>query len=386
MASEEDIAQKDDLALVMDGGGARAAYQIGALNYLARHYPELEVQILTGVSAGALNAAYLANQPGGFREKAEGLAKLWAGITTEQVFRIDTFSIVRNVLRWWARLLLGGASHAIKVRSLLDSAPLEALLERVYQSSDGYLTGIQRNLGRGVLKAIAVTASNYSTGQSVSWVQGRELRHWQRAHRKGIQCALEVRHILASASLPIFSPAIEIDGYWYGDGAIRMTAPLSPAIHLGADRILAISTHYAPTYEEGNQPNIDHYPPPIQVVGALFNAIFLDVLDGDALRLERINRLVAKLPPKERHGIRPVNLLLLRPSQDLGKLANEYEPALPYSLRFMTRGLGTRETHMNDTLSLLMFQPDYLQRLMELGYRDTEQRSEEIREFLEGYA
>ncbi|ADE14505.1 Patatin [Nitrosococcus halophilus Nc 4] len=376
--------KEDDLALVMSGGGARAAYQIGFLNCLARLYPELKIPILTGVSAGAINAAYLANQPGNFGERVEGLTRVWAGLNAEQVFRVDLLSIFCNVIRWGFRLLLGGASRAIEARSLLDTTPLEALLEQVFEPSGGYLAGIQRNLGGGELKAIAITASNYSTGQSVSWVQGRELRRWERAHRKGIHCALKLKHVLASVSLPIFFPAVEIDGCWYGDGGIRMTAPLSPAIHLGASRILAISTHYAPSYEEDNFPNIDHYPPPIQIAGALFDSIFLDVFDNDALRLGRINRLIARLPERQRYGLRPVKLLLLRPSQDLGKLANEYEPALPRSFRFMTRGLGTRETRSNDVLSLLMFQPDYLHRLMELGCHDAQKRSDEIRKFLEG--
>lgn len=284
-------SNEGDLALVTSGGGARAAYQIGFLNCLAQLHPELKIPILTGVSAGAINAAYLANQPGTFSERVEGLTKIWMGLTTEQMFRVDSLSIVSNVARWGLRLLLGGAFHAIKVRSLLDTSLLEVLLEQVFELNDGYLTGIQRNLGRRELKAIAITASNYSTGQSVSWVQGRELRHWERAHRKEIQCALERKHILASVSLPFFFPAVEIGGHWYGDGGIRMTAPLSPAIHLGASRILAISTQHAPNYEEDNSPDIDYYPPPIQVAGALFNAIFLDVFDNDALRLERINRL-----------------------------------------------------------------------------------------------
>jgi NTE family protein len=288
------------------------------------------------------------------------------------------------VFRWSIRLLLGSASHAIKARSLLDTSPLEALLEHVFEASNGYLTGIQRNLGNGELKAIAITASNYSTGQSVSWVQGRKLRHWQRAHRKGTQCALKLEHILASIALPIFFPAVEIDGCWYGDGGIRMTAPLSPAIHLGANRILAISTDSAPNYEEDNFRSIDHYPPPIQIAGTLFNAIFLDLFDGDILRLKRINRLIAKLPEEQRYGLRPIKLLLSRPSQDLGKLASEYEPTLPRSFRFMTRGLGTKETRTNDVLSLLMFQPDYLHHVMELGYQDAEKRGEEISKFLEG--
>src|SRR5699024_534473 len=221
-----------DLALVLGGGGARVVYQIGFLNYLAQLYPQLKIPILTGVSAGAINATYLANHTGDFNEKIENLTKIWTGLTAEQVFRVDLLSISRSVLRWGVHLALGGAPHAIKApRSLLDISPLEALLERVFETNGGYLTSIQRNLGGGELKAIAITASNYSTGQSMSWVQGRKLRHWERGHRTGVQCALQLKHILASVSLPIFFPAVKINSYWYGDGGIRMTAPLSPAIH-----------------------------------------------------------------------------------------------------------------------------------------------------------
>jgi NTE family protein len=189
-------------------------------------------------------------------------------------------------------------------------------------------------------------------------------------------------HILASASLPLFFPAVQIDNCWYGDGSIRLTAPLSPAIHLGASRILAISTRYGRSREEANCPNIDGYPPPVQVAGAILNAIFLDVFDADALRLQRVNKLIAKLPEEEREGLRPIKMLLLRPSRDLGKLANEYESRLPRAFRFMIRGLGTGETRSNDLLSLLMFQPDYLKRLIELGQEDAEARREEIASLL----
>ena len=155
---------------------------------------------------------------------------------------------------------------------------------------------------------------------------------WTRAHRKGIPCTLCLDHILASASLPLFFPAVNIGGCWYGDGGIRMTAPLSPAVHLGADRILAISTKYAPSSEEADCTTINSYPPPVQVLGALYNALFLDVFDYDALRIERINSLVKHVPLDKRDGLRCVDLLLLRPSRDLGKLANAYEADLPRRL------------------------------------------------------
>ncbi len=378
------IAEKNNrgtLALAVSGGGARAAYQVGFLRWLAEHYPDLAIPILTGVSAGAINSAYLANHQGTFREKVKQLAAVWETLTIDNVFRVDAGSIAGHVARWSMRLLMGRASQLMATRSLVDASPLHALLEQVLKPVSGVMAGIHENLLEGRLRAVAITTSNYSTGQSVTWVQGINLVPWTRAHRKGIPCTLCLDHVLASASLPLFFPAVNIGGCWYGDGGIRMTAPLSPAVHLGADRILAISTKYAPSSEEADCPNINGYPPPVQVVGALYNALFLDVFDYDALRIERINSLVKHLPLDKRGSLRCVDLLLLRPSSDLGKLANTYEPELPSAFRFMTRGLGTQETRSNDILSVLMFQPDYLRRLMDLGYADAETRREEITAF-----
>jgi NTE family protein len=376
-----DKNNRGTLALAVSGGGARGAYQVGFLQWLAEHYPDLEIPILTGVSAGAINTAYLANHQGTFREKVEGLAAVWETLTLDRVFRVDAGSIAGHVARWSMRLLMGTASHVMETRSLVDASPLQALLEQVLKPVSGALAGIHENLLERRLRAVAITTSNYSTGQSVTWVQGINLVPWTRAHRKAIPCTLCLDHILASASLPLFFPAVNIGGCWYGDGGIRMTAPLSPAVHLGADRILAISTKYLPSGEEADCPNINGYPPPVQVLGALYNALFLDVFDYDALRIERINFLVKQVPLDKRGGLRCVDLLLLRPSRDLGKLANAYELELPSPFRFMTRGLGTQETRSNDILSVLMFQPDYLRRLLDLGYADAGARREEIAAF-----
>jgi NTE family protein len=187
---------------------------------------------------------------------------------------------------------------------------------------------------------------------------------------------------MASSALPFFFPAIEVDGEWFGDGGMRLTAPLSPAVHLGARRIIAISTRYARTRAEADRPAVVGYPPPAQVAGVLLNSIFLDLLDHDALHLNQINHLVAALPEGRRDGLRRIDLLVLRPSSDLGRLANAYEPELPRAFRFLTRGLGTRETRSNDLLSLVMFQRDYVKRLMEMGEADAVARMAEIRRFL----
>ncbi|HEY1309181.1 MAG TPA: patatin-like phospholipase family protein [Vicinamibacterales bacterium] len=374
-----------DLALMLSGGGARAAYQVGFLRLLARECPGVVPGILTGVSAGGINAAYLATRQEPFATKVEHLADVWKNLRIEDVFRVDLRDLTSRTLRWGGRLLGGGTHPVIPARSLVDTAPLRGLVGRLLDANGGDVPGIEQSLQDGWLRAIALTASSYTTGQSVTWVQTREdcgIETWERPQRKSISCQLGVEHVMASAALPFFFPAVEVDGSWYGDGGIRLTAPLSPAVHLGAKRIIAISTRYARSRDEADRPSIRNYPPPAQVAGVLYNAIFLDQLDGDALELQRINHLIARLPEGGRDGLRQIDLLLLRPSVDLGRLANEYEPQLPRPFRFLTRGLGTRETRSNDMLSLVMFQGDYVRRLIELGEADAAARITEIRRFL----
>src|SRR5262245_36269746 len=378
-------APRSDLALVLSGGGARAAYQVGFLRLLAHEFPDIVPGILTGVSAGGINAAYLATQQEPSVEKIANLASIWAGLSIDDVFRVDLRDLAGRTLRWGGRLTSGGVAGLPAAKSLVDTAPLRVLLERVLRADDEVLGGISRNLQRGLLRAIALTASNYTTGQSITWVQTREdcgIQTWERPQRKSETCALRVDHVMASAALPFFFPAVHVDGQWYGDGGIRLTAPLSPAVHLGARKIIAVSTRYAGSREEADRPKVAGYPPPAQVAGILLNAIFLDLLDGDALHMQMINDLVGRLPEGQRNGLRHIDLLVLRPSEDLGRLANEYEPELPRAFRFLTRGLGTREARSNDLLSLLMFQSNYIKRLIQMGEADAAGKIAAIRAFL----
>lgn len=365
----------------MSGGGARAAYQVGLLRYLSKRFPHLRIPIITGVSAGAINAALLASHHGTFPQMVEELVGLWSNLTVSDVFRVDARSLAMNALRWARQLASGGHGRGPNVQGLVDTRPLRAFLREALHAVGGELTGIRYNLVRGRLKAVALSTSSYSTGQSVTWVEGRDIVEWERPQRRAVQTTLTVEHVMASAALPLFFPAIKIDGAWYGDGGVRLAAPLSPALHLGAERILAISTRYDRNSAEAATPLVDGYPPPAQVMGVLMNSIFLDLLDQDTFRLHRLNRLLEKLPAEKREGLRTIDLLVLRPSRDLGKLANEYEPQLPKAFRFMTRGLGTRNTASPDALSLVMFQPDYLSRLIEIGEADAQARSAEIDAF-----
>lgn len=372
-----------ELAIVLSGGGARAAYQVGLLRCLARIAPEHRFPIITGVSAGAINAVFLASHPGGLAEATEELCHLWRNMEVDQVFRTAGFSLGKSILRWGTRLLSGGGRAAPEVRGMVDTSPLDRFLRRTLSTVDGEIAGIARNVDAGLLKAAALTTLNYTTGHTVTWVQGCEIETWERPRRKSAQVRLTVDHVMASAALPLLFPAVRLGDGWHGDGGIRLAAPLAPAVHLGARRILAVSTRYQGDGDGADLPP-GRYPPPAQILGKLLNAIFLDVLDQDAQRLDRINQLVRQLPEKKRQGMQEIDCLILRPSQDLGRLAAEYEPQLPGSFRFLTRSLGTRETASPDFLSLLLFAPEYLARLMEIGEADAEARRDELQRLVLG--
>lgn len=377
MPSDEPTLDRGELGLVLTGGGARGAYQVGVLRWIARNYPNLHIPIITGVSAGAVNAAHLAGSRRPFAESAEELAGLWSALTPDRVFRVDPTSIGRNAVRWGLRLVSGGGA-APRTRGFLDTAPLRTFLREALNAREDEIEGIEANLESGTLHAVAIIATSYSTGQTVVFFQGRDVQPWTRPHRRAVSARLSVEHVMASAALPIFFPAVRLDNQWYGDGGIRLAAPLSPALHLGAARILAVSTRYDRSQAESDALAIAGYPPPAQVLGVMLNAVFLDLVDQDAHRMERLNDLVRALPAAQRDGLRLVRLTVIRPSLDLARLAAQFEPQLPAAFRFMTRGLGTRETRSPDLLSMLMFQPDYLDRLIAIGEADAERRAADL--------
>lgn len=372
------------LALSMSGGGARAAYQVGLLRCIARHIPDLEIPFITGISAGAINAAKLASTTGNFSHAVEELTKAWCSISPDQVFKHDSFSLFKNALFWGFRLFAGKQSKRFQVEGLVDSAPLREYLQKhLHADEDGLLPGIEQNLESGSLQALALSTTNYMTGQTITWTQGCDLEGWEGINQRSQKTYIGIKHIMASAALPIFFPAVKLDGGWFGDGGIRLYAPLSPAVHLGADKILAISTRYNRTIEEEHRPLVQGYPPPAQVIGVLMNSVFLDLLDQDANRLTRTNEMLRQIPEEKRNGKRIIDLFVLRPSQDLGKLAGDYEAKLPYAFRYLMRGQGVHEISSPDWLSMIMFQHEYVSRLIELGEQDAENRLDELKRFFE---
>ncbi len=367
-----------DLALVLVGGGARAAYQVGFLHALIKQHPDLQLPIITGTSAGAINAAYLAAQSGPLTAAIDGLAQLWRRQRVDHVFRVDNRSLINHVLRWGMKLVSGGGSLAPQVQGLLDTAPLRQFLHDCFTPADtGEIPGIARNIAACRLRALAITTSSYDTGRSVIWVQGADIEDWERPNRHGRNTRLTVEHIMASAALPLFFPAVRLDDGWYGDGGIRMTAPCSPAIHLGAARILAISNRHTGRGDAAAAVSRAH-PQPALIAGQLIRTMLLDDLDRDEWNLRRLNRLVDRLPPGQREGLRPIDLVVIRPSCDLGALTREFEPRLPRLFRHLTRSLGSREMASQDLLSLLMFQEDYIDRLLAIGAADAEREADRI--------
>jgi NTE family protein len=371
--------RSNDLAVMLTGGGARAAYQVGLLRGIARHFPNLQFQVITGVSAGAINAVFLAAAEGTLEERVEQLRQMWWQLEARHIFQFEwrRFIPFRSALaplfprRRWRRPY-----------GWFDTTPLRQLLQKVLHTAPNRaIGGIERNIARGALKSVALVTLDYSTGQSVRWVQGRHLDVFEGPNRRAAATKLTVEHVLASAALPFVFPAVRIGKEWHGDGGIRLAAPLSPAVHLGATRILAMSTGYQRTDAEASTPTVKGYPPAAQIMSQIINAVFLDVIDEDVVRMERMNEMIRKLAPAERGGLRPIDLHVLRPSVDLGKLAAEYERYLPRNLKIVTRFFGANETESPDFVSLLMFQPNYLQRLIELGEHDVDTRLDELREF-----
>ncbi len=370
------------VALVLGGGGARAAYQVGFLRCLARAFPKLQIPILTGVSAGAINTAFLANWMSDFKPGIERLASSWRALTVDKIFRSDPVALAGNAVRWGVRLVSGGGQLTPPTRGLVLTEPLREFLCRALEAPDGTLRGVVENIRRGRLTAAAVTTTNYATEQSITWVQGEGLTMWERPMRRSVLTTLTVDHVMASCALPLFFPAIRLGTTWYGDGGVRLTAPLSPALHLGAERILAISTRYQKTQPEADQPATDGYPPPATVIGVLLNSVFLDMLDYDAMVMQRTNALLEGRSEERPMGLRAVDLLVVRPSQDLEGLAADYEADLPRSFRYLVRGLGTLDTRRPDLLATILFAPDYIHRVMDIGEQDGERRLEEVATFL----
>jgi NTE family protein len=376
------------IGLVLSGGGARAAYQVGALRALSEVIGRDNTspfKILTGISAGAINAAALAADGDSFSRAVEILTDTWMSLTPDRVYRTDTPTLASLGLRWFKDLTTGGVLGKSRATYLLDTQPLRELLQERMD-----LGRLRQHFKAGNLRGVALSATNYKSGSTVSFYDGApEIEPWVRYNRLAFRESLRVDHVMASAAIPLFFPPVVIDGKPFGDGGVRMTTPLSPAIHLGADKLLAIGVRYARSTSQQLEINQSVGGGPIsmaQIGGVLLNAVFLDAVDNDIERLERINRTLGLIPEATRRGspdaLRPIPALLLRPTQDLGTLAKYQYDSFPAVLRHLLRGIGATPDSGSDLLSYLAFQKDYVGKLIELGYSDTLARQGEIEAFL----
>lgn len=378
----EMISDDNELALVLSGGGAHAAYQVGFLRCLADRFPHLRIPILTGISAGAINATFIANHRGTFKEAIDALSEFWRHLTVDQVYRADSLSLLKNMARLGIHLLSGGVSGTTAPRALVDTAPLRKLLESGYTSANSRFSGIRENISEQRLKALAITATNYNTGQTVTWVQGRNIAMWERPDRHSVKTEITVDQIMASTALPIFFPAVRVGDSWFGDGGIGQFAPLAPSLHLGAGRIIAVTTRHRPSAMETSSTVPHRYPSIARILDILMKAIFVDLLDQDLLGLARVNKLLESQSREKASNLRLVRAFTLRPSVNLSTVAGRFEPNLPRPFRFLTRRLGTQKTESFDWLSMILFDTPYIQKLIEIGEADAHARKDEIAAFI----
>ena len=374
--------QRQTTAVIMTGGGARAAYQVGVLRALSELLPPAApcpFPIICGTSAGAVNAAVLAADAHSFRRGVRRLMTVWKNMHVGHIYRADPLGAFGNSARWLGSVLTGGAQGAKPV-SLLDSAPLETLLSRYLD-----LSAIQRNIDAGHLIAFSVTCSGYSSGESVTFYQARSgFENWKRARRIGIAMPITREHLLASSALPFIFRPVSINREYFGDGSMRQIAPVSPALHLGADRLLVIGV--GRQLSDNERVAANGHPSLAQIAGHALNSIFLDSLEVDLERLQRINRTLDLIPREildsTHYPLRHVDFHVIRPSVDLERIALSHAHELPRTIRLLLRTVGGLQRNASTLLSYLLFERGYCRALIRLGYGDTMSRRDELLESL----
>jgi NTE family protein len=372
-------------ALILTGGGARAAYQVGVLLAVVKlqgnlHRRRNPFPILSGTSAGAINAAGVACLADNFGKSVAILAGVWRNMHASHIYRADAAGIGASGARWLSALTLGWLLRN-PPRSLLDNSPLRDLLSRNLD-----FKGIQRSISNGSLHAVSITASGYESGESISFFQSHPSAHpWQRVHRIGLKSAIGVDHLLASSAIPFIFPATKIHREFFGDGSMRQLAPISPAIHLGATKVMIIGAGRTSSTRERSAMEI---PPSLaQIAGHALSSIFLDGLAVDIERMQRINKTLSLIPPEIREQnnmpLRPIETLIISPSQRLDRIAADHASALPWPVKALLTSIGAMNRQGGALTSYLLFEKPYTSALIELGYEDTMQRSQDVGTFLD---
>jgi NTE family protein len=373
-------ADRPTVGLVLTGGGARSAYQVGVLLALAELLPRARnpFQVIVGTSAGAVAASVLAAEAHRWRRAVAGLERVWANFRSGQVFHVDAPHMLRSGAHWVLALMSGGLILS-PPKSMLDNTPLRELLRRHVDCE-----GVRRSIARGHLRAFALCSTSYVSGQSVAFFDGVEsIRDWSRAQRVGRRCQFSLDHLMASVAIPLLFPPMKIDDEYFGDGAMRQLNPLSPAIHLGADRLLIIGVRARRAAGVTVNRLLPNMPSPGEIFGYMLDTLFTDQIYGDLEQLERINTLVESAPDAAR-GERHVETLMLAPSVDPREIAARHVAELPRGLRALLRVIGGRDASGSQLVSYLMFEAGYTRALIELGYRDAMEARSALVAFMSG--
>jgi len=363
----------------MTGGGARAAYQVGVVRALYEILGKKDqfAQVITGNSAGAINATYLAASNESWDKTTNNLIKIWENLKPNNIFDLRTKTISQLGMKWLSGTLLGGmTSSGSTVNYLLDTHPLKNLLQKEIDFDQ-----LNKNITDKKIYGVGLSTTNYNSGSSVIFYQGsNQIQDWARSDRFSCREDLNLNHLMASTAIPFFFPPVKVRESYFGDGCIRQTTPLSPAIHLGADKIIGIGIRYP--HQQNRMMDMAFSPisnPPIgQIAGVMLNAIFLDSLEADVERLHHINALMQEKSPDK---FKAIPILMIRPSRDLGKMTEKLNNDLPLSLRYLLKGIGVSDTKGLDLLSYLAFDGSYTKPLIELGYEDTFKMEKDILEF-----
>jgi NTE family protein len=365
-------------ALILPGGGARGSYQVGVLKAIdeINGGGKNPFPVICGTSAGAINAAVLASHSHEFTQGISRLERFWSTMVCSRVYRTDAWTVLKTGLQWAFSLALGGrlVTHP---KALLDNQPLREFLGQTLK-----LEGIDEAIRQGALRGLSITASGYTCAAAISFFQSAKgIQPWSRARRYGRPVEINISHLLASAALPLIFPAERIGNEFFGDGGMRMLAPLSPAIHLGADRLLVISTRDEKPDPSPTEPV--PYPSLGEIGGYLLDTIFMDTLNADLNRLNRINRTLDLLGEEQRREsrLKPIASLVIRPSRDLREITHQHMAEIPRTVRMLLQTLGGwgRDWRM---ASYLLFESAYCQELMRIGYEDGMRQKEEISAFI----
>ncbi len=376
----------NNTALVLPGGGARGAFQVGVLKAIAELMPPRACNpfpVISGTSAGAINSVVLASKARHYSVAVDELERVWSHFRSKHVFRTDSWTMFKSSMHWMTAFVFGGLIVGAP-RSLLDNTPLRSLLSRNVR-----FPRIQASIDNGYLDAVAVTAASYGSARSMTFFQAvAGKQQWSRTRRVGMRQELHLDHLMASIAVPMIFPPVRIGGEYFGDGAMRQATPLSPAIHLGADRILVIGVRDETADPAADPGSPQPFPSMGQIAGYMLDTLFMDGLYSDLERMTRINQLIDSVEPLKRTGtlikVRPIDTMVIVPSKDLRLIAHKHRGELPLPSRALLRGVGGRSLSENRLLSFLLFERGYTQELIDLGYQDAMAVKDQLCDFVMG--